>query len=276
MQWPFFDYASIDTFFKDQIEAKNIEGIGLISIVSGAERQSFLQYEAEHCEARNIRGHLSYYGNLDTHVPGVGEELFGQLDDGTFGVVPEADKHKVITYRYPPLDGCSLQWDTSTDPEYGPLTESLDVLRNETLMSSIRPYVETNEEQKKIHATYHSQRPGEEVDFPHTYVLTTVHDKVDTADSTIIGYLFANVGFDWALQNLFEPEVTGLYVVGENTCNQTFTYKVDGPDAFFLGYDDLHKEDFDDKALLFAFEDTDDPLYADDRNHCLYTMVSTR
>ena len=41
------------------------------------------------------------------------------------------------------------------------------------------------------------------------------------------------------------PGTTGIIVVLENSCNQTYTYEVDGTEASFLGHGDLHDTHYD-------------------------------
>ena len=47
------------------------------------------------------------------------------------------------------------------------------------------------------------------------------------------------------IEDLLPQTATGVVVVLDNTCNQSFTFRIDGPDASFLGEGDLHDTKYD-------------------------------
>ena len=42
------------------------------------------------------------------------------------------------------------------------------------------------------------------------------------------------------LEDLLPPGADGIYVILENTCDQQYTYQVDGVNSRFIGHGDLH------------------------------------
>lgn len=59
--------------------------------------------------------------------------------------------------------------------------------------------------------------------------------------ATFLIYIYWRTYFD----NLLPPGADGVIVVLENTCNQTYTYRVDGANSFWLGRGDRHDAKYD-------------------------------
>ena len=70
------------------------------------------------------------------------------------------------------------------------------------------------------------------------------------SDRKLAGLLTVNLHWSLYFENVLPPSARGYYAVLENTLNQTFTYRVDGPDVVFLGNGDLHETEFDDMGIV--------------------------
>jgi len=68
---------------------------------------------------------------------------------------------------------------------------------------------------------------------------------IDQPDSKVIGILASSFFLRSFLENILPNGERGLVVVFENTCNQTFTYEVNGHEAEWLGPGDRHDTQFD-------------------------------
>lgn len=83
--------------------------------------------------------------------------------------------------------------------------------------------------------------------------------------------------------NLLPPGADGVILVLENTCNQTYTYRIDGTESFWLGRGDMHDPKYDfleagtsitkivgteDAASAFEDDTESDILYYD----CFYNI----
>ena len=67
----------------------------------------------------------------------------------------------------------------------------------------------------------------------------------DISEPKAVGVLTVIIYFKDLLSHILPPDSAGLQVVVENTCNQSFTYELDGPTAQFMGRGDLHDPAFD-------------------------------
>jgi class 3 adenylate cyclase len=68
---------------------------------------------------------------------------------------------------------------------------------------------------------------------------------IDEPDSKVIGIIASSFFMRNFLENILPDGESGLVVVFQNTCNQTFTYEVNGHEAKWLGDGDLHDSQFD-------------------------------
>lgn len=64
-------------------------------------------------------------------------------------------------------------------------------------------------------------------------------------DKVVKGLLFVYVYWRTYFDDLLPPGADGIYVVLENTCNQQYTYQVDGVRSKFIGHGDLHDEKYE-------------------------------
>jgi hypothetical protein len=67
--------------------------------------------------------------------------------------------------------------------------------------------------------------------------------------------------------------VNGINVVLRNTCNQSFTYLLNGPDAYYIGEGDLHDKTFDELGITVDLWESNHPNYLTVGNHCLFSLT---
>lgn len=146
-------------------------------------------------------------------------------------------------------------------------------LKNETLMSKIRPYRALSEEQ---HKKLHDNKPDEEIAHPHSLVSRVIHEDIGDDDSPVVAIMSGFVAWDASLRNLLPEGVGGVIAVVANNCNQTFTYEIDGPNAYFLGFGDSHDPAYESSAVEVDLAPHTNPAFPTTPGHCMYTMVRNR
>jgi hypothetical protein len=65
-------------------------------------------------------------------------------------------------------------------------------------------------------------------DHPHSSHLQPVYENLNDHDSKLVGVLLSLIAWDTFMSNLLPEGVTGIVAVLQNTCNQSFTYLLDG------------------------------------------------
>ena len=99
-------------------------------------------------------------------------------------------------------------------------------------------------------------------------------------NSTVVGILSSTIYWHSYLKNILPLGERGLVAVFANTCNQSFTYEINGHEAKWLGPDDLHDTQFDYLKQTLTFEEIG--LHSSligqygglpiDHEHCMYTV----
>jgi class 3 adenylate cyclase len=154
------------------------------------------------------------------------------------------------------------------------LLRSAIQLRNESLWTNVRPYttagVSFTPEQ---HAAMHSNREGSQPDQPHSFVFRPVFRSLQDNTSEAVAILTLPVAWDVPLRHALPESVNGINVVLRNTCNQSFTYLLNGPDALYIGEGDLHDTTYDDLGMSVDLWESDHPDYITVGNHCLFSLT---
>ena len=110
-------------------------------------------------------------------------------------------------------------------------------------------------------------------ELPHAFLFHPIHADPEDVDSEIVAVICSGIAWDNSLLGLLPPEIRGLYVVIENTCDQQYTFVLNGPDATFLGEGDHHDPSYDymHKRVTFRPRQTH-PEYDTIAGHCIYSM----
>jgi hypothetical protein len=147
-------------------------------------------------------------------------------------------------------------------------------LKNETLYTAIQPYSPSASVSEQEHDKMHSSRLNSNVNYPHSYISTPVHEIPNDIDSKIVGNLGGLFAWDYALRNLLPSNVNGIIVEIRNTCNQSNLYSLVGYDAFYLGDNATRESTYDSMEVVRDLTLSTHPNYTTTPGHCLYTIVS--
>ncbi|KAL7569745.1 hypothetical protein ACA910_005691 [Epithemia clementina (nom. ined.)] len=180
-------------------------------------------------------------------------------------------------HRSPPFaDYRGINWNAASVPNYAKVYKAHEILQNETLFAAVQPFAAIGEQE---HARIHSQMPGQSVnDHPHSCVSYPIHSKIirqnNDEDLKIVAVVQGCMAWDAPLRNLIPKEITGIVVVIQNNCNQSYTYRIDGPDAFFLGEGDLHDPSYHRLRMDVDFSSlyTNPAIYSTP-GHCMYNLT---
>lgn len=114
----------------------------------------------------------------------------------------------------------------------------------------------------------------ENSDNPQTIVMHPVFSEFEQT-SKIIGHLLAVIPWNVFFEHILSPEAPKATVVMENTCDEVFTYQVEGDQASFVGEEDFHDKKYSDMAMISPFADFANPQQLHDAglgDHCVYTI----
>ena len=95
--------------------------------------------------------------------------------------------------------------------------------------------------------------PSEQAE-PHSFLLEPVYDSL-TVNRTMVAFLSAFLRWGLFFTDVLPDSEQGIYVVLMNDCEQSFTYKILGLTAVFMGEGDIHDHALDEGDRLYdSFE----------------------
>ena len=81
---------------------------------------------------------------------------------------------------------------------------------------------------------------------PSTGMSYPVFDSFDRKTRKVVGMLGFTLYWKFYLRNILPPNARGIYCVLTNTRNESITYRIDGSEAEYVGFADMHDERYDD------------------------------
>jgi signal transduction histidine kinase/CheY-like chemotaxis protein len=100
--------------------------------------------------------------------------------------------------------------------------------------------------ENNLKISQYRERVDELVDGLSTFLTYPVFDSFDHDTRQVRGVLATNIYWQILLSNLLPSGTRGIICVIENSFNQTFSYRIDGADAKFIGMSDEHDTKYDD------------------------------
>jgi hypothetical protein len=148
-------------------------------------------------------------------------------------------------------------------------------LKNETLFTPVRPYSGNTAYKQEEHDALHSKLKNSNTSYPHSFVAHPVHMIPGDFNSEMVAYVGGGFAWDFALRNLLPLGVDGIIVELKNNCNQSFTYEIEGPDAYFVGDGELHEPKYNKMEAVRSLSFASHPNFSTTPGHCYYYMVSS-
>lgn len=270
MTWPYVVLPFFEASAMRYFEQSKGEFIGLNNFVDEHERESYTRWVNLHFGQWLKDSHMIRYGNLDLldQDPAKYNPYISQRTPDGFPPDETRPYYTVRTVHSPPMRalGPSLNLNIATIPGTATLVESLLALRNETLITRIKPYTVLPEDE---HQNFHTDSNA---DNPHSFMHQPIYEKVNDPTSKIVGTVTSAVAWDSSLQDLLPAHVEGIHCVIRNNCNQSFTYSVKGPDAYYLGKGSHYDPKYEHLGIEVELGLHEHPDFLSKPGHCTYTM----
>lgn len=99
--------------------------------------------------------------------------------------------------------------------------------------------------------------------WPVSYMAAPIFETPDEG-ADIVALLTAELPWHSYFTNLVPEGIDGIYLVVRNTCEQEFTYRIDGPEVVYLGPTDLHRgyDDLEVSTEFTSFKSISDCIYS--------------
>lgn len=131
---------------------------------------------------------------------------------------------------------------------------------------------------KEAHDTFHDEFVSLDLgnttadERPHFIMTTPVFEELGNRFSTVVGVILSVVSLDAYMGNLIPSTVKPIDLVVESSCNQTFTYRLDGSESSYRGPSDLHERSVDSKKTSVGFNAFLDPELSEEKGYCIYSF----
>ena len=100
---------------------------------------------------------------------------------------------------------------------------------------------------------------------PESFVAAPVYQN-NNEDSELVAMLTASLPWHSYFEKVLPEGIDGIVLVVNNTCNQTFSYLIEGPEISYLGLGDLHDPKYNDNhvdtGLTSSFVSVQNCLYS--------------
>ena len=99
-----------------------------------------------------------------------------------------------------------------------------------------------------------------------------VFDRLYGEDKEVVAMLLVGIYWRSYFVNIFSPGTPAMHIVMENSCNQTYTYVVQGSNASFIGHGDLHEEAYSYKKRTFEITSPAEGSVEESDAVCYYSI----
>lgn len=274
--WPFYTLPDFESYAYHHRVQTNTELTTVLNVVDLEDFDDWVDYSIANYEDQVKEGHLINAGNLDRLTEVAYQPTITRLT--AEGIIPEIERpsyNVVWSYSPPPANYALVNGNVRSVPDYDALFIATETLRNETVVSGVRSYATavgiafTEEE----HNAMHSDLPAGETEHPHSFFMHPIYERLHDPSSKIVATLLIGSAWDASLKNLLPEGVNGLDVVISNNCNQSFTYRINGPTVQYQGWGDLHEREYDSQSVRVSLSSGEHPKFATTEGHCIYEMV---
>ena len=283
--WPFFTFPRFENIAANMRYQTKSEIGNIIHLVKNEDREDWLKYAGgrykgwvtEGYEIESKREGSQVYDNFE--AKGYHDYITKVTPNKDFVPQDSKEDHWVSwMYSPPPNTYSFINWDYDSEEDYRLIIDASIQLRDQTLWTEVRQYVSkhvafTQEEHEAKHTGSLAEDAAE---LPHAMVFHPVHVDPDDDKSDVVAMVLGGMAWDAPLVNLLPEEAKGLVVVVENSCNQSYSFELNGPRAVFLGEGDKHDPKYNYMEVVSDLSDSSSEEYKKTEGHCLYTVVRPR
>lgn len=229
-RWPFMILDDLESIARANKALSNNAMITIWTVVLDEQRQEY-----EDMYLSNIDW---YYKSAEEAGIPPGDELSPHIlsYNGTnfdqVLIAPPRELYMVLTQTSPPLSNISRQYNLDADFILRPRWNYMDQTK-EGSRGNLVPLFTSRE------------RGTEDLSLPfYQPVFQNFSDEKEMG-----AMLWADITVIQQFSNILNLDTPLVYAVLENTCDNFYTYGLNGPEAVFIGSGDLHEEEFDDLKL---------------------------
>jgi hypothetical protein len=175
----------------------------------------------------------------DYEIGGIADTIFSTFSDST---VDQKPRKETIDGPYYP------QWQAAPMSTYYQTSVNLNYARYTDFNESVYISLDTGGSAVLGWDWTDFQTPGRV-----TTMLYPVFDSFDVLQREVVAFLGVDIFWESYLEGILPNHTKGIYVIVETSCNTTFSFYLDGPNAIFLGMGDNHSSSYDPMKVTTIF-----------------------
>jgi hypothetical protein len=259
-QWPNVIFPEFDRMAKHAISLTGAEVVGYGPLVKHRDRQDYEEYVFQNQDW--IPAALS-----DTNLSALVHNISMPPEIIAFnetGYPIRESKHPMYVplVQISPLEsaGVSLNYNGFDYPFFRRVFEGM-VVAKRAVLSEVNNLLY---DPSLSNHTIDDDEFQEELLWPSSFMASPVYNRLG-GGAEIAGILFAYMPWHSYFQNVLPEGIDGILVVVKNTCTQTFSYRIDGPEVTYLGPEDRHDpshDRFEVDASFTAFTSIAECIYS--------------
>eukprot|EP00934_Nitzschia_sp_Nitz4_P003459 Nitzschia sp. Nitz4//scaffold506_size4488//37//3349//NITZ4_009244-RA/size4488-snap-gene-0.0-mRNA-1//-1//CDS//3329553613//3449//frame0 len=280
--WPFFHMPLYPMYGNDLRDQGRLEVAVPFMRVERDQLQEWEAFVTKNHEDVITEAHMTQDGNLDRLVDNATSTYVDYVFKfGPDGPVPDDDRDTYwpsIDFAPAPRTYGLVNWNIASSSVYGPLIDVMLDMKYEAVLSPVKPYeaapglVFSIEEHEEMHSDLNIL-DGSSAS-PHTFWSVPIHEDPTDVNSRIVAAHFTSMAWDVFMLGLLPEGVKGITVVLDNSCDQSFTFNLDGPRVYYVGEGDFHDRNYD---YLETYQDLMEgsyshPNFTTNTGHCRYSM----
>jgi len=251
-EWPEVYVPGFEAQAQQAIAATGSITLGITPLVTHAQKTSYEQYQVNNYE-KWTRESLEYAGSNRTielipHVFSIGPNSTLVFPDDLELYAPAAYVAPIHTI------GGLINFESFSLTYFRRVYEEMASSRTAVLSEIINLNTEEVED---------------ESDWPRSFMAAPIFDKTVGPGSTdktqtIVAVLTAQIPWHNYFLNLIPEGIDGIYLVVRNTCDQAFTFLIEGPDVIYVGPGELHDRSFEElevSAQFTSFKSLEECVY---------------
>jgi class 3 adenylate cyclase len=238
--WPFITFNNFEAMGYEAIKHTGANFVGYTPLVKHEDRQAYEEYSYEHQEW--IQRGLAYRG-IDANIALYDRYIYC-TDSSNSGneikVCEDADVYAPIAQmspieeNYPNLNYNAFDLDFFTQSFNGMVEAHAAVLS---------------------HVLKLEEKAATERGWPVSFMAAPIYDKVEEigTNGELVGSVTAEIPWHRYFLNMIPEGIDGIILVVQNTCDQEFSYTINGPNVDYLGPGDRHDPQFDNLEVMSEF-----------------------
>ncbi|CAB9511106.1 Receptor-type guanylate cyclase gcy [Seminavis robusta] len=270
LTWPYVILPLFESYALNYFKHCAGEYVGVNNLVKHNESEAYINWTTAHYKDWIEQSHIIRYGNtdlLDTDPTRYNQFISKKSAEGE---VPDdvREYYSARTIQSPPMRGYGplMNLNIASIGTNDQVIDGVIKLKYETLVTALKPFQALPPEE---HQNFHTDSKA---DNPHSFMYHPVYKRVREPGSGVVATVTASVAWDASMRNLLPSNVRGILCVVENTCDQVFTYEINGKDAIYLGSGDMHNPKYDHLEVMVDLSMHTHPNFTTTPGHCQYSM----